>query len=70
MCEHWLLLLQLHILSDMNSSQHLFLNAYPIYIAVEAKEIHTSLQLAYILLKSDTEGLHFWVYALCMKPIC
>jgi len=37
------MLLQLHILSDMNISQHIFLNAYPIHIADGAKEIHTSL---------------------------
>ena len=47
-----------------------FLNYYPILIADGAKEIHTSLQLAYILLKSDKETLHFEVYAWCMKPIC
>ena len=36
-----------------------FLNAYPIRIADGAKEIHTSLQLAYILLKSDKGTLYF-----------
>jgi len=36
-----------------------FLNAYPICIADGAKGKHTSLQLAYILLKSDKETLHF-----------
>jgi hypothetical protein len=60
MCEHWLLLLlQLLILSDMNSSQHLFFNAYPKHNADGAKEKHTSLQLVYILLKSDKDTLHF-----------
>ena len=59
MCEHWFLLLQLHILSDMNTSQHLFLNALPKRIAEGTKEKHTRLQLAYILLKCDKETLHF-----------
>jgi len=59
MCEHWLLLLQLHILSDINSRQHLFLNALPKRIAEGTKGKLTSLQLAYILLKSDKETLHF-----------
>ena len=36
-----------------------FLNAYPTRIADGAKEKHISLQLAYILLKSDKETLHF-----------
>ena len=36
-----------------------FLNAYPKRNADGAKEKHTSLQLAYILLKSDKETLHF-----------
>ena len=36
-----------------------FLNAYPICIPDGAKEIHTSLQLAYIILKSDKGTLHF-----------
>ena len=36
-----------------------FLNAYPLCIADGAKEIHTSLQLAYIILKSDKGTLHF-----------
>jgi hypothetical protein len=64
MCEHWLLLLQLHILSDMNSSQHLFLKC----LSQTQKEKHTSVQLAYILLKSNKETLHLQVYAWCIKP--
>ena len=55
MCEHWLLLLQLHDFKDVNQSQRLILNAYPISIADGVKEKHTNLQLAYILLKSDKE---------------
>jgi len=59
MCGHWLLLLQLHILSEMHTSQHLFLNALSKRIAEGTKDKHTSLQLAYILLKCDKETLHF-----------
>jgi len=36
-----------------------FFNAYPICIVDGAKEKHTNLKLAYILLKSDKETLHF-----------
>jgi hypothetical protein len=49
----------LHILSDMNTSQHIFLNALPKRIAEETKLKHTSLQLAYSVLKCDKETLHF-----------
>jgi len=38
-----------------------FLNAYPSHIAERTKGKHTSLQLTYILLKSDKETLHFQV---------
>jgi len=69
MCEQLLLLLQLHRLSDVNSSQHLFFKCKSHTHSWWAKGTLTSLQLAIILLKSDKETLHFQVYARCMKPI-
>jgi len=59
MCEHWLLLLQLYILMTWTVESIYFLNAYPICIVDGAKELHMSLQVAYFLLKSDKETLHF-----------
>ena len=59
MCEHWLLLLKMNIFSDMDTREHLFLNALSKRIAEGTNENHTSLQLTFILLKSDKEILHF-----------